>query len=221
MQALIFDCDGVIADSEVLANTALAEALTEFGLPTTLSQSYQRHMGKTIDAIEADARAEIGDSLPKDFQTIVQDRTLARFRAELSEIPGFSAFLRRLGGLPKAVASSSAPARLAVTLNVLGVAKAFGRHVYSARIVANPKPHPDIYLHSAAALNIRPGECLAIEDSPSGVRSAVAAGMTVIGLTAASHIPNGHGEILTDAGASQIAASYADVERFVRPYSWG
>jgi beta-phosphoglucomutase-like phosphatase (HAD superfamily) len=131
----------------------------------------------------------------------------------LKEVSGATAFIRRFSHIPRCIASSSSIDRLQLCLAVLGLEAEFGSHVYSADMVARGKPHPDIFLYAASKLGVNPNECLVIEDSAGGIRAAVAAGMTAVGLSAASHIREGHDLKLHDAGAVHLAQSWSDVER--------
>jgi len=216
MGALILDFDGVIADSEVSANEALAALLTDCGAPTSLAQSYQLYMGKQPGEIVQAAEALHGIRLPADFLDRLAAVTFERFRDSLRPVPGAPEFLAAFGGTPKAIASSSAPERLALSLDALGLADAFGGHVYSAQTVPRGKPAPDLFLHAAKALGAAPEACIVVEDSPSGVQAGRAAGMTTIGLLAGGHIQPGHQARLREAGADHIADSFADVARLLR-----
>ena len=209
--ALIFDFDGVIADSEAIANTVLADTVTELGHSTTLDQSLARYAGRRWTEVVAEAA--IGRPLPSDFSGELKRATLERFRTDLKEVRGATDFIRRFSQIPRAIASSSSIDRLQLCLSVLGLEAEFGNHVYSADMVARGKPHPDIFLYAANKLGVIPDGCLVIEDSASGIRAAVAAGMTAVGLCAASHIRDGHDLRLRDAGAVHLAQSWPDVER--------
>lgn len=213
---IIFDFDGVVADSEVLSNTVLAECVSDIGVPTTVEDSYRLYMGKRMPEIAAAIEAAAGKPLPKDFADDFEARTLARFRKDLRLVDGLHKYLAAFPELRRCIASSSTPARLALCLDVLGLHDVFGRHVFSAMDVPRGKPYPDIFLHAAQVMGVDPADCLVIEDSVSGVRAAVAAGMTVIGLLAASHVPAGHGARLREAGAEHIAASFAEVQAITR-----
>ena len=212
MGALIFDFDGVIADSEAIANTVLAEIVTGLGHPTTLDQSLTRYSGQRWDEVIAGIEAAIGKPLPSDFSGQLKLATLDRFRTDLKEVSGATNFIRRFSHIPRCIASSSSIDRLQLCLSVLKLEAEFGNHVFSADMVARGKPHPDIFLFAAGKLGVSPNECLVIEDSPGGIRAAVAAGMTAIGLCAASHIREGHDAKLRDAGAVHLAQSWSDVE---------
>jgi HAD superfamily hydrolase (TIGR01509 family) len=211
--ALIFDFDGVIADSEAIANTVLAETVTALGHATTLDQALARYMGRRWIEVVAEIEAAIGKPVPSNFSDQLKFATLERFRTDLKEVSGATAFIRRFSHIPRCIASSSSIDRLQLCLAVLGLEAEFGSHVYSADMVARGKPHPDIFLYAAGKLGVNPNECLVIEDSAGGIRAAVAAGMTAVGLSAASHIREGHDLKLHDAGAVHLAQSWSDVER--------
>jgi HAD superfamily hydrolase (TIGR01509 family) len=213
--AIIFDFDGVIADSEALANRVLAEELTALGLPTTLEQSYARYLGMRWGEMLAAIGEGLGRPVPGDFADHLKAATFARFRRELREVPGAGEFIRAQAHQPRGIASSSSSERLALCLDVLGLGGEFAERVFSADMVARGKPHPDIFLLAAERLAAPCEHCLVIEDSPSGVVAAKAAGMQVIGLCAASHVAPDHAHRLTAAGADLVAHSWADVAQTV------
>ncbi len=212
MGALIFDFDGVIADSEAIANTVLAETVTGLGHPTTLDQSLSRYAHRRWVDVMAEIEAVTGNPLPSDFSYDLKRTTLERFRTDLKEVSGAADFIKRFAHLPRAIASSSSIDRLQLCLSVLGMEAQFGDHVFSADMVARGKPHPDIFLFAASKLGVSPERCLVIEDSTGGIKAAVAAGMTAVGLCAASHVREGHDVKLRDAGAVHLAQSWAEVE---------
>jgi HAD superfamily hydrolase (TIGR01509 family) len=212
--ALIFDFDGVIADSEAIANTVLAETVTGLGHATTLDQALARYMGRRWGEVVAEIEVAIGKKLPGNFSDELKLATLDRFRTDLKEVRGATNFIRRFAHIPRCIASSSSLDRLQLCLSVLALEAEFGSHVFSADMVARGKPHPDIFLLAASKLGVNPNECLVIEDSAGGIRAAIAAGMTAVGLCAASHIRDGHDLKLRDAGAVHLAQSWSDVERF-------
>ena len=218
MGALIFDFDGVIADSEAIANTVLAEIVTRLGHATTLDQSLDRYAGRRWDDAMAEIEAAIGKPLPSDFSHELKRATLDRFRTDLKEVSGAADFIKRFAHIPRAIASSSSIDRLQLCLSVLGMEAEFGDHVFSADMVARGKPHPDIFLFAAAKLGVSPERCLVIEDSTGGIKAAVAAGMTAVGLCAASHIRDGHDVKLRDAGAVHLARSWGEVERIAQGF---
>ena len=207
----------MIVDSEILSNLVLAEALTELGHPTTLEQAVERYIGLNWRDMAVVIEAEIGRPVPEDFRP----RTKRAFELRLEEVgavAGVEPFLAALPPLPKAVASSSPTSWLRSSLERFGLAHHFGDRLFSAaEHVARGKPHPDIYLHAARELGVEPGRVLVLEDTPTGVKSARAAGMTVIGLCAGLHCGPGHGGKLLAAGADHIAGSYDDVLTLVMP----
>jgi HAD superfamily hydrolase (TIGR01509 family) len=215
-RAIIFDFDGVIADSEVLSNTVLAEIVSELGVPTTLEDSYRDYMGKRFHDVIAAIEKTVGRPLPPSFGEEYQGRTLQRFRQELAPIAGAREFIDKFIDVPRCIASSSSPDRLAVCLDVLDMTGLFEGRVFSASKVARGKPHPDIFLHAAAQIGVPSSDCIIIEDSASGVIAGQAAGSIVIGLLAAGHIRDGHAATLKEAGAHHIAADYVELERIVR-----
>ncbi|MEM7068473.1 MAG: HAD-IA family hydrolase [Pseudomonadota bacterium] len=215
---IIFDFDGVIADSEYLANLVLAECVSELGVPTTLEESYQQYMGKRFEDVLTAVETTIGKPLPDTFPAEYQQRTLDQFRVDLKPVSGALEFLREFHDLPVCIASSSSPDRLRLCIEVLGIGNRFADNVYSASMVERGKPFPDIFLHAASEMGHLPKDCVVIEDSPSGVEAGIAAGMTVIGLTAASHIQPDHAEKLRASGAHYIASNYgkaADLMRII------
>lgn len=214
-RAIIFDFDGVIADSEVLSNTVLAEIVSELGVPTTLEDSYRDYMGKRFHDVIAAIEKTVGRALPPSFGEEYQGRTLQRFRQELAPIAGAREFIDKFIDVPRCIASSSSPDRLAVCLDVLDMTGLFEGRVFSASKVARGKPHPDIFLHAAAQIGVPSSDCIIIEDSASGVIAGQAAGSIVIGLLAAGHIRDGHAATLKEAGAHHLAADYVELERIV------
>ena len=208
---LIFDFDGVVADSELIANTALANALTGIGLPTTLDESLARYMGRRWIDCEADIVAVLDRPLPPDFN----DKRRADVRAVLSEglteVWGLSAFLAAHVGWPRCIASSSSHDWLTLSLGIIGIGDLFPHRFSGASDVVHGKPAPDLFLHAARVMGFAPADCVVIEDSVAGVTGGVAAGMRVIGLVAGTHIRDGHAETLVAAGAHEVAASYDEV----------
>ncbi len=213
---IIFDFDGVIADSEVLSNTVLAEAVTRLGLPTTLEESFRRHMGKRFRELMLAVETSVGRPLPHDFADTLQVETLARFRRELRAVDGLHRYLDAFAHVPRCIASSSSPDRLACCMEILDLTRFFGSRVYSAAGVARGKPHPDIFLHAAERMAADPTAAIVLEDSIRGVQAGVAAGMTVIGMLAASHVRDGDGARLKQAGAHHVAKTFQEAEAITR-----
>jgi HAD superfamily hydrolase (TIGR01509 family) len=211
---IIFDFDGVVADSETLANALGAAALSELGLQTTTEEHLTRYMGKSwadyFHAVEAD----IGRPLPAGYAE-ARRRELDEAEHAIGAIEGVHAFIDRFAGLPRCVASSNDLTYLHRMLGQLGLAEDFGPNVFSAQQVARGKPFPDLFLHAASTLGAEPKKVLVIEDSPAGVRAGVAAEMTVLGLCAGGHCLAGHGERLLAAGATAVASDYDEAAAFV------
>jgi HAD superfamily hydrolase (TIGR01549 family) len=221
LSALIFDFDGVIADSEALANTVLAEFVTALGHPTSLEDSLQRYTGSRWNDVIAQIEAAVGKPVPAGFSDDLKSATLDRFRADLKEVSGAGKFIETFSHVPRCIASSSSIDRLRLCLQVLNLTETFGGNVFSADMVSRGKPHPDIFLLAADRLGVKPGSCLVIEDSTSGIKAAVAAGMTAVGLCAASHIRDGHQVKLREAGAVHLANSWDEVEKIAARFFAG
>ena len=209
---IVFDFDGVIADSEELANTVLAEIVSELGVPTTLDDAYTRYMGKRFAEVVAQVERDLGRTLSADFSAVMQARTLARLREDLRPVAGVPEFIEAFAGVPKCIASTSSTDRLRMCLDVLTLRASFEPHVYSASLVERGKPAPDIFLYAARQVGVSPSRSIVIEDSVGGVEAGVAAGMTVIGLLAASHIrPETRGR-LHQAGAHYVVDTFDEAQ---------
>jgi HAD superfamily hydrolase (TIGR01509 family) len=210
--AIIFDCDGVLVDSEVLGNQVLAEVMTEHGVPMTTTDSIRTFMGRSMGGIVEKATELAGRDMRAVCDSVFMPRLTEAFGDRLRAIEGID---RLLSGLrsPRAVASSSPTARLHRSLEVTGLLRHFGGHVYSVDLVQRPKPAPDVFLLAAERLGVPPASCVVVEDSPGGVTAAVAAGMRCVGFTAGGHCGDGHGDRLLSAGADRVACSAAELER--------
>ena len=204
----IFDCDGVLVDSELIALRVLSEMMAGFGQPMSVPACASAFMGMhNADIIRA-IEARIGHSLPADEGTRMRARMMELMKRELQPIPGVAAALARLDG-PRCVASSSDRERIGLTLWLTGLDGFFGDHIFSGTEVAHGKPAPDIFLHAASTMGVAPHDCVVIEDSTMGVRAGMAAGMRVIGFTGGSHTDEGHAERLREAGAERVIATMA------------
>ncbi|SEQ49510.1 HAD family hydrolase [Streptomyces radiopugnans] len=184
---VIFDNDGVLVDSEPISNRILAAYLTELGHPTTYEESIRDYMGSAMHRIHDLVLERSGQRLPGDFDSVFHDRVFEAFRRDLLPVPGVSEVLRNLDaeGVPYCVASSGGHERIRVALGKTGLYERFGeKRVFSAQDVGRGKPAPDLFLHTAEAMGVPAGRCAVVEDSPLGVRAAVAAGMDVYGFTA-------------------------------------
>lgn len=183
-RGLIFDCDGVLVDSEPLAARELQALFASLGARIAPQRIYDEFLGRSVQTIvDAAARdgLDVRPALPGFAVALA-----ARFRRDLHPVPGMAEAIALLPG-PRAVASSSAPERLALSLRLTGLAPLFGSHVYSATQVAQGKPAPDLFLLAAARLGVAPRDCVVIEDSPAGIIAARAAGMRAVGFLGGSH----------------------------------
>ncbi len=183
MKAVIFDCDGVLVDSEWLASRVEAELLRELGLTLSVEEVHELFLGKTVAGVLNIVAARNGSSPSPEFTYNWAFATAHAFMRELKSIPYVRAALEELRGrgCPLAVASQSPLARVRLSLEVTGLAEFFGEHVYVTTMVPNPKPAPDIYLLAASRLGAAPGDCVVVEDSPAGAAAARGAGMRAIG----------------------------------------
>lgn len=211
--ALLFDFDGVLIESEYIGNHQIAEWLTAEGHPTTPEQSMANFMGLSGPDFHAAIERWIGAPMPPGFRE-ARETEDARVMAEgIAEVAGAVAFVRALPPeLPRAVVSSSSTRWITRHLEHLGLADAFGPHIYSgSEHVARGKPAPDLYLHAAWALGVDIRRTAILEDSPVGATGAVASGAYVIGLCAGSHCGAGHADRLTAIGIDAIAHDFGAV----------
>ncbi len=210
---LILDCDGVLVDSETIAIHIEQEMLSQWGLDYDRETYLSRFVGLANRDYHAQLQADADDAgitLPGDFAAQMQDAIWVRFESDLISLPGVESLVRGFSG-PVAVASSSETEKLARKLSLTGLSPLFGEHVFSADLVTNGKPAPDLFLHAAQAIGISPAACLVIEDSVNGIRAARAAGMTAFGYTGGGHADAGLRGRLESAGAEAVFASHADI----------
>jgi HAD superfamily hydrolase (TIGR01509 family) len=207
---LVFDCDGVVIDSEVVSCGCLSELLRRHGYEVDLQGVFERFLGRSFSVVEEEYRAVVGRPLEAGFAEAFRRELKERFARELKPMPGVEAVVGRLE-TRFCVASSSDSERLAFSLAAAKLAKTFGDRVYSSDLVAGGKPAPDLFLHAAAEMGAEPGRTLVIEDSVNGVRAGKAAGMTVWGFVGGSHYAGRDGAaMLIAAGADRILRSMAD-----------
>jgi HAD superfamily hydrolase (TIGR01509 family) len=199
---LIFDCNGVLVDSEPIAAAVAADEFVRIGIPITPELVTRYFFGRRAADMFALIEAATHCKLPANFAADVAAATLKRLRAELRAIPHASHALTWLRG-PKCVASSSARDRIYASLEITGLARFFD-FVFSACDVSSGKPAPHLFLHAASRMGVQALDCIVIEDSPAGVTAATAAGMTAIGFVGGSHAGAQLGEELTRAGARAI-----------------
>lgn len=211
---VIFDCDGVLVDSERIFARVLGECLTEAACPATADEALVLGFGRNRTTLTAAVEARFGRTLSDGFFEAMRARTALVLEQELAAMPGV---VELLAGMPepRCVASNGHLARVRERLALTGLLEFFDPHVFSAIQVAAGKPAPDLFLFAAERLGVVPPDCLVIEDSLAGVEAARAAGMAVVGFCGGSHCPKGHAETLTAAGCSQVFGRMADLARFL------
>lgn len=202
---VIFDCNGVLVDSEPIASAVLAEALTRAGIAVNADVVARRFHGRRPADIFAAVEAATGKKLPPAFASAVAVETLRRFRTQLRALPHVAHALTWIRG-PKAVASSSPIDRVRTSLDITGLLQFFGPRLFSASNVARGKPAPDVFAFAAARVRTDPADCIVVEDSVSGVTAAVAAGMRAVGYVGGSQTPGRLARDLVAAGAHTAIA---------------
>jgi beta-phosphoglucomutase-like phosphatase (HAD superfamily) len=215
--ALLFDFDGVLIESEYAGNRQIAEWLTANGHPTTVEESMANFMGLAGRDFLAAIERWIGRPLPDGFHTARKEEDARALAEGVGAVAGAVAFVRSLSpGMPRAVVSSSSTEWIRGHLAHIGLDDAFGNHIYSGREhVARGKPAPDLYLYAADRLGVPIERCAIIEDSPVGATGAVASGGHVIGLTAGSHCGPGHADRLRALGVHAVAPDFEAVRRLL------
>jgi HAD superfamily hydrolase (TIGR01509 family) len=206
---VIFDCDGVLVDSEVISCRAHAATLTRHGYPITEDQVFDRFLGRSMRQATLEVEAELGRSLPDDFHTQVYAEIFRSFAVSLEATPYIAEALAAITQ-PVCVASSGPPEKISASLNHVGLYDRFAPHIFSAVQVKHGKPAPDLFLFAAGQMAMSPKQCLVIEDSVSGIAAALAAGMIVLGYHGGSHCRPGHADTLRAAGA---AATFDDMRQ--------
>lgn len=215
--AILFDFDGVLLESELSGNSHLVEYLRGAGHPIDHDEAMARFMGRAGTDFLAEIESFLGRPIPQDFHD-AREIENARVLAEgIEEVAGAVAFVRSLPPeLPRAITSSSSTHWISTHLTHLGLRDAFGDRIFSGREhVTRGKPAPDLYLYAAEQLGVPIGRCVILEDSPVGATGAVASGAHVIGLCAGQHCPPNHAEVLRRIGVQDVAADFEDVARLV------
>ena len=198
---VIFDCDGVLVDSEVISCRAHADTLTRHGYPITAEQVLERFLGRSMRQATLEVEAELGRRLPDDFSSETYVEIFRLFATSLEATPHIGEALDRIA-LPVCVASSGPPEKISASLNRTGLYDRFAPNIFSAVQVRHGKPAPDLFLFAAERMQTAPGNCIVIEDSVAGIAGAIAAGMPVLGFHGGSHCREGYGAKLRDAGAT-------------------
>jgi HAD superfamily hydrolase (TIGR01509 family) len=202
---VIFDCNGVLVDSELIAAEVAAQEFTRAGFPLTPEIVARYFTGRRPADMYAAIETAYRAKLPPDLTAIVMATTLRRLRAEVQATRHVEYALTWLRG-PKCVASSSPLDRVRVSLDATGLLRFFEPHLFSASDVGRGKPAPDLFLYVAARMGVSPSDCIVVEDSPAGIAAATAAGMTSIGFVGGSHAGPNLDALLSNAGASAVIA---------------
>lgn len=215
---MIFDCDGVLVDSEILACDVQARAFTSYGFPMTGADVSRRFLGMSARDMRAEVEIDLGRPIPDDHETRCGAELFGLFRQHLMPVEGIGSVVAsvRDAGHARCVASSSSPERIAIALEVVGLHDLFGPHVFSSTLVPLGKPAPDLFLHSAEAMGFRPEQCIVVEDSVNGIKAARSAGMRSLGFLGGGHCQPGHAEDLTRAGADRICRDAVELGRALR-----
>ncbi|WP_028347834.1 HAD family hydrolase [Bradyrhizobium murdochi] len=200
LDLVIFDCDGVLVDSEVISCRAHAEILSRHGYPITSEQVFHRFLGRSARQANLEVEAELGRALPDDFHLQLRNELYRTFEADLEAIPHIHSALDAITQ-PVCVASSGSHQRMRISLGRTRLYDRFAPNIFSASQVSNGKPAPDLFLFAAGQMNVVPERCVVIEDSVPGVTGGRAAGMTVLGFHGGSHCQPGYAEMLRSAGA--------------------
>jgi HAD superfamily hydrolase (TIGR01509 family) len=206
---VIFDCDGVLVDSEPISNRVLAEALTAEGERTTSEEAVAEYKGLLLSEIVARAEAKLGRSVPEDWSGRYERDREEVFRRELQSVPGAAEAVERVkaAGLAVCVASQGKLEKTRLSLELTSLRGLFAeRALFSAYEVPRGKPHPDLFLHAAKVMEVTPWQCVVVEDTPLGVRAAVSADMRTLGYTADSDEA-----ALLQAGAAEVFGSMAEL----------
>lgn len=214
---IIFDCDGVLVDSEPLSMRVDVAILAENGVRISEHEAHARFVGKTFAAMIAEMEAEHGIRFPADVSAQKDRRLLDLYALELRPVEGITEALRALPTPPHSVASNSPEERVAAALRVAGLAPWFGR-ITTFEHVANGKPEPDVFLASAERAGFRPEDCLVIEDSVTGVTAAVRAGCAVLGFTGTHPDPEAHARRLAAAGAQKTFTFMRDLPALAKTF---
>ena len=206
---VIFDCDGVLIDSEIISARMLVAELARLGLEIDLTYVERNFLGRSYPVVMEVIRREFGLDLPRDFEAQYREALLAAFQSELKVVPHVHEVLSRIA-VPFCVATSSSPRRVEMSLALVGLAPMIGERVFTSSLVARGKPAPDLFLFAAARMGVDPARTLVIEDSLTGIRAGLAAGMTVWRFVGGSHLGPETPEEPEDARPHRRLVSFAE-----------
>jgi HAD superfamily hydrolase (TIGR01509 family) len=208
---VIFDCDGVLVDSEILACEVQANALRAYGLTLSAADIARRFVGLSARDMRAALELELGAPLPGDHETRCGEELFRVFRRELKPVPGISDVVAGLAHCAVCVASSSSPDRIALALEVTSLDHLFAPHVFSSTLVERGKPAPDLFLYAAREMGFQPAQSIVVEDSVNGVKAARSAQMYSIGFVGGAHCEPDHATRLIEAGADRICRNAGEL----------
>lgn len=211
---VIFDCDGVLVDSEILSAQVEAEALCSLGAKVTAEDVMQRFLGLTQEALEKRFEEDFGLKLPHDHAQTTAHMLRTAYLTRLDPIPGVREVLETLA-IPYCVASNSPPAKLGLGLSVTNLFELLYPNVFCSKLVARGKPAPDLFLYAAKTMGADPSATVVVEDSVVGIKAAKAAGMTAVGFVGGLHHMPPSEEALVAAGADHIAETMAEVKALI------
>ena len=207
-ELVILDCDGVLVDSETISVGVLCELVRKAGGKIADGDGYRLFLGRSMAAVETTLRSEFGLRLSEAQIDAIRDETFRRFGGELQPMPGIVEALARLE-VRRCVASSSSLERIRLSLDLTGLLEMLEPHIYSASMVTRGKPAPDLFLHAAKGMGVRPEDCIVVEDSPAGIEAARQAGMRVFAFTGGSHA--GHAMLETKLAALRPDRVFSDL----------
>jgi HAD superfamily hydrolase (TIGR01509 family) len=206
---VIFDCDGVLIDSEIISAQMLVAELARLGLTVDLPYVERNFLGRSYPVVMETIRHEFGLNLPPDFEAQYREALLAAFRKDLKIVPHVREVLASMA-VPFCVATSSSPRRVEISLALVGLKPLVGDRVFTSTLVARGKPAPDLFLYAAEKMGARPERTLVIEDSLTGIRAGLAAGMTVWRFVGGSHLGASAPEEPKDARPHRRLVTFAD-----------
>ncbi|MGH6858910.1 MAG: HAD family hydrolase [Phyllobacterium sp.] len=208
---VIFDCDGVLVDSEPISIAVLLDMIAKSGVTMSQDDAYDRFLGRSMATISKVLHEDYGFAASEADLDEMRTNLFARFRRDLRPIPGIAETLRKLE-LPRCVASSSQPERIRLSLTLTGLIDLLDPHIFSATMVENGKPAPDLFLLAAKTMKVEPRDCVVIEDSPAGIAAAKSAGMRVFAFTGGTHAKGGRLEAaLASLGPDRIFDTMLDL----------
>ncbi|WP_376742240.1 HAD family hydrolase [Pseudorhizobium tarimense] len=218
---VIFDCDGVLVDSEPLSVQVLVEALSRRGVVVSEDEAYERFLGRSLSTVAQILHDDFDHSIDAAFLEDLRHHLYERFRRELQPVAGIADVLDALD-CEKCVASSSQPERIRLSLSLTGLLQRFEPHIFSASMVAQGKPAPDLFLHAASSMGVDPSSCIVIEDSPAGIEAAQRAGMAVFAFVGGSHATApGYSERVTALAPDVVFDAMPELLHLVRKHREG